>query len=299
MKFFVTGVNGQLGYDVMREILRRGYEGVGSDITPGYAGIKPFKEMEYCRCDITDSTALYKTLKAINPDVVVHCAAWTAVDAAEDETNREKVFSVNAIGTKNIAVCWKELDCKLIYISTDYVFNGEGEEPWAADCKEYAPLNVYGASKLQGELEIAALLTKFFIVRISWVFGENGNNFVKTMLNVAKKYDTVRVVHDQIGTPTYTYDLAKLLLDMAITDRYGYYHASNAGGYISWCEFCCEIYRLAGCKTNIVPVTTAEYGLTKAKRPFNSRLDKSKLRQNSFQELPHWKDALERYLKTL
>ena len=299
MKFFVTGVNGQLGYDVMCEILRRGYDGVGSDITPSYSGATPFPDMQYYSCDITDATAVYSTLKAVQPDVIVHCAAWTSVDAAEEEANRGKVFLINATGTKNIATYCKEFHCKIIYISTDYVFNGEGDAPWRADCQEYAPLNVYGESKLQGEIEIASTLEKFFIVRIAWVFGVNGNNFIKTMLNVGKKYDSVRVVNDQIGTPTYTFDLAKLLLDMAETERYGYYHATNSGGYVSWYDFCCEIYRQAKYQTKVVSVSTEEYGLSKAKRPFNSRLDKGKLVENGFEELPHWKDALERYLKTL
>ena len=238
-------------------------------------------------------------MKKVQPDAVIHCAAWTAVDAAEDEDNKEKVYAVNVIGTRNIAEVCKQLGCKMIYISTDYVFNGQGSNPWKADCKEYAPLNYYGKTKLEGELAVAELLEKFFIVRIAWVFGLNGKNFIKTMINVGKKYDSVRVVNDQIGTPTYTYDLARLLVDMVETDKYGYYHATNEGGYISWYDFTKEIYNQAGYTTNVVPVTTEEYGLSKAKRPHNSRLDKSKLTENGFELLPTWQDALSRYLKEM
>ena len=233
------------------------------------------------------------------PDVVVHCAAWTAVDLAEDADKREKVFAVNVTGTENLAKACKEQGCKMVYLSTDYVFDGQGTEPWKPDCKDYKPLNVYGESKLQGELSVSLILDKYFIVRIAWVFGKNGNNFIKTMLNVGKKYDTVRVVNDQIGTPTYTYDLARLLVDMIGTEKYGYYHATNEGGYISWYDFACEIFRQAGYDTKIVPVTTAEYGLSKAARPFNSRLDKGKLVECGFEPLPAWQDALARYLKEL
>ena len=249
--------------------------------------------------DITQRDAVRNILLSEKPDVVVHCAAWTAVDAAEDADNSQKVYEINAQGTKHIAECCQALDCKMIYISTDYVFDGQGSDPWEADCKAYKPLSVYGDSKLKGEQHVAQLVNKFYIVRIAWVFGLNGNNFVKTMLNVGKKYDTVRVVNDQIGTPTYTFDLSRLLLDMAQADKYGYYHATNEGGYISWYDFCCEIYKLAGYKTKILPVTTEEYGLSKAKRPFNSRLDKSALLKNGFDMLPHWKDALADYLSKL
>ena len=231
--------------------------------------------------------------------MIIHCAAWTAVDAAEDEENKPKVYAINAAGTRNIAEAASAVDAKMIYISTDYVFDGQGERPWQPDDKNYAPLNVYGQTKLEGELAVSSLLTKYFIVRIAWVFGVNGKNFIKTMLNVGKNHDTVRVVNDQIGTPTYTYDLARLLIDMAETDRYGYYHATNEGGYISWYDFTCEIYRQAGMNTKVLPVTTAEYGLSKAARPFNSRLDKSKLREAGFTPLPDWKDALARYLEIL
>ena len=296
MKVLVTGVGGQLGYDVMNELAKRDYECIGSDILE--SADSPFP---YVQLDITDKYAVEKTLveAKANPDVVIHCAAWTAVDAAEDEENKPKVYAVNVTGTKNIAEACKKLGCKLIYISTDYVFNGQGTEPWQADCKDFAPLNYYGQTKLEGELAVSGTLEKFFIVRIAWVFGQNGNNFIKTMINVGKKYDTVRVVNDQIGTPTYTYDLARLLVDMAETEKYGYYHATNEGGYISWYDFCCEFYRQYGLETKVLPVTTEEYGLSKAARPQNSRLDKSKLVETGFKPLPTWQDAVSRYLKEM
>lgn len=300
MKIFVTGVNGQLGHDVMNELASRGHEGVGSDLAPLYSGIADgtaVTRMPYVSLDITDASAVKRVLEDVHPDAVVHCAAWTAVDMAEDDENVAKVRAVNAGGTQNIADICKELDCKMLYLSTDYVFDGQGTEPWQPDCKEYKPLNVYGQTKLEGELAVSHTLDKYFIVRIAWVFGKNGKNFVKTMLNVGKTHDTVRVVNDQIGTPTYTFDLARLLVDMIESDKYGYYHATNEGGYISWYDFTCEIYRQAGYTTKVIPVTTAEYGLSKAKRPFNSRLDKSKLIANGFKPLPDWKDALRRYLK--
>lgn len=302
MKFFVTGVGGQLGHDVMNELKSRGHEGVGSDIQPEYSGVQDGSavcSMPYVRMDITDASAVEKVLNDVKPDVVVHCAAWTAVDAAEDEENKAKVFAINAQGAANIASVCKALDCKMIYISTDYVFDGQGTTPWTPDCKDYAPLNIYGESKLKGELAVSSELEKFFIVRIAWVFGLNGKNFIKTMLNVGKKFDTVRVVNDQIGTPTYTLDLSRLLVDMSESDKYGYYHATNEGGYISWYDFTCEIFKQAGYDTKVVPVTTEEYGLSKAARPFNSRLDKSKLKDNGFEPLPDWKDALSRYLKEI
>lgn len=295
MKVFVTGVCGQLGFDVVNELVSRGHKVVGSDITSDYS----LDNAEYLCLDITDKDAVLSAVADENPDAVVHCAAWTAVDAAEDEKNRDKVYSVNYNGTKNIAQACKKTDAKMIYISTDYVFNGEGEEPWRPDCKDYAPLSVYGDSKLKGELAVSEILDKYFIVRIAWVFGKNGNNFIKTMLNAGKKFDTVKVVCDQVGTPTYTYDLAKLLADMCESEKYGYYHATNEGGFISWYDFTREIYKQAGYKTGVKPVTTAEYGVSKAKRPFNSRLDKSKLSQNGFKLLPSWQDALSRYLKEI
>ena len=296
MKVFVTGVGGQLGYDVMNELAARGYECYGSDVLPKEKITLPYN---YIQLDITKQEDVEKVIGQLAPDAVVHCAAWTAVDAAEEEENQPKVMEINAIGSKYIAEACKKIDCKLVYISTDYVFNGEGTEPWQADCKEYAPLNVYGWSKLEGEKAVSDVLSKYFIVRIAWVFGKNGNNFIKTMLNIGKKYDTLRVVNDQIGTPTYTFDLARLLVDMLETDKYGYYHATNEGGFISWYDFACEIFRQAGYNIKVLPVTTAEYGLSKAKRPFNSRLDKSKLMLNGFKPLPDWEDALKRYLKLI
>ena len=294
MKAFVTGVGGQLGFDVVNELKKRGYIAVGSDIVE-----ETSSDCEYIKLDITDAESVKKVIMEVNPDVVIHCAAWTAVDAAEDEENKAKVKAINVDGTQNIANVCKSLGCKMIYISTDYVFNGRGTEPWHPDCKEYAPQNVYGQTKLEGELAVSNTIDKYFIVRIAWVFGVNGKNFISTMLNVGKKYDTVRVVNDQIGTPTYTYDLARLLVDMAETEKYGYYHATNEGGCISWYDFTCEIFKQAGYTTNVVPVTTAEYGLSKAARPFNSRLDKSKLVENGFIPLPTWQDALARYLKEI
>ena len=293
MKVFVTGVGGQLGYDIMNELTDRGYEAVGSDI------LETTQFDNYIQLDITDEEAVNKAISEVKPDAVIHCAAWTAVDAAEDEENIEKVRAINAKGTENIAKAAKEVDAKMIYISTDYVFDGQGEEPWQPDCNDYAPLSVYGKTKLEGELAVSNLLDKYFIVRIAWAFGKNGKNFIKTMLNVGKKFDTVKVVSDQIGTPTYTLDLSRLLVDMVETEKYGYYHATNEGGYISWYDFTCEIFRKAGYTTKVVPVTTEEYGLSKAARPFNSRLDKSKLIDNGFKPLPTWQDALSRYLKEI
>ena len=302
MKVLVTGVGGQLGHDVMNELFKRGIEGVGSDISPVYSGImdgSAVVSMPYVSLDITDQQAVKSVVSEIRPDAVIHCAAWTAVDLAEDEENKEKVYAINAGGTKNIAEACRDTDCKMLYLSTDYVFDGQGTEPWQPDCKDYKPLNVYGQTKLEGELAVSSILEKYFIVRIAWVFGVNGKNFIKTMLNVGKNHDTVRVVNDQIGTPTYTYDLAKLLVDMIETDRYGYYHATNEGGFISWYDFTCEIYRQAGYTTKVIPVSTEEYGLSKAARPFNSRLDKTKLTENGFNRLPDWKDALARYLAAI
>ncbi|MBO5321489.1 MAG: dTDP-4-dehydrorhamnose reductase [Clostridia bacterium] len=302
MKVLVTGVGGQLGHDVMNELHKRGHEGVGSDIAIEYSGAKDGTAvctMPYVSLDITDADAVESVIESVKPDAVIHCAAWTAVDLAEDEDKRDTVFAVNAKGTLNIAKACKKADCKMIYISTDYVFDGKGETPWEADCKDYAPQNVYGMSKLEGEKAVAETLDKYFIVRIAWVFGVNGNNFIKTMLALSKKYDSLRVVCDQIGTPTYTLDLSRLLVDMAESEKYGYYHATNEGGYISWYDFACEIFRQAGVEMNVTPVTTAEYGVSKAARPFNSRLDKSKLSDNGFERLPTWQDALARYLKEI
>ena len=302
MKVFVTGVCGQLGHDVMNELSKRGYEGIGTDIAPEYAGVQDgtaITKAPYVSLDITDKQAVTKIITDIHPDVIVHCAAWTAVDMAEDDDKVEKVRAINAGGTQNIADVAKAIDAKMVYISTDYVFDGQGTDPWDPDCKDYKPMNVYGQTKLEGELAVANTLSKYFIVRIAWVFGKNGRNFIKTMLKVGKTHDEVRVVNDQIGTPTYTFDLARLLVDMIETDKYGYYHATNEGGYISWYDFTKEIYKDAGYTTKVMPVTTEEYGLSKAARPFNSRLDKSKLAENGFTPLPSWQDAVKRYIDEL
>ncbi len=302
MKVLVTGVAGQLGHDVVNELCKRGIAAVGSDLAPQYAGIADGSAVTtapYVAMDITDKASVEAVFAQVQPDAVIHCAAWTAVDAAEEEENRQKVHAINATGTGYIAEMCKKLDAKMLYISTDYVFSGQGEMPWDPDCADYAPLNVYGQTKLEGELAVAKTLEKFFIVRIAWVFGKNGNNFIKTMLKLSEKYDTLRVVSDQIGTPTYTLDLSRLLCDMVVSDKYGYYHATNEGGFISWYDFACEIFRQAGKAMTVNPVTTEEYGLSKAARPFNSRLDKTKLAANGFQPLPAWQDALARYLKEI
>lgn len=302
MKIFVTGVAGQLGHDVMNELAKRGHEGIGSDLAPTYSGIQDESAVTrspYRALDITDKVAVKTLLEEIHPDVVIHCAAWTAVDLAEDADKREKVRAINAGGTENIAEACREIDAKMVYISTDYVFDGQGSTPWEPDCKDYKPLNVYGQTKLEGELAVCRILQKYFIVRIAWVFGLNGKNFIRTMLNVAKTHDTVRVVDDQIGTPTYTFDLSRLLVDMIETKKYGYYHATNEGGFISWYDFTREIYRQAGLSTKVIPVSTAEYGISKAARPFNSRLSKEKLLSAGFKPLPTWQDALSRFLKEM
>lgn len=338
MKIFVTGVGGQLGHDVVNELSLRGIEAVGSDIAPQYSGVQdgtPVVTAPYVQLDITDAAKVEGVLSQVRPDAVIHCAAWTAVDAAEDEENIPKVRKINGEGTRNIAQACAATGAKMMYISTDYVFDGQGQTPWDPDCKDYKPLNVYGQTKLDGELAVSSLLEKYFIVRIAWVFGKNGKNFIRTMLSIGKNHDTLRIVNDQIGTPTYTYDLAKLLCDMIVTDRYGYYHATNAelaeagvcscskaaegsssdscggnapAGYISWYDFACEIFRQAAAmghpeylpeRLHLIPVTTQEYGVSKAMRPFNSRLDKSKLQANGFTPLPDWCDALHRYLQEI
>lgn len=313
MKLFVTGVGGQLGHDVMNELAKRGYEGVGTDMAPVYSGIADgtaVAAMPYVQMDITDRESVKKVITEMKPDAVIHCAAWTAVDMAEDDDKVEKVRAVNVGGTQNVADACRAIGCKMLYLSTDYVFDGKGTEPWKPDCQDYKPLNVYGQTKLEGELAVSNTLEKYFIVRIAWVFGLNGKNFIKTMINVGKTHDEVRVVNDQIGTPTYTYDLARLLVDMCETEKYGYYHATNSemsreeaektdskAGYISWYDFCVEFYKQYGLKTKVLPVTTEEYGLSKAARPSNSRLDKSKLADAGFEPLPTWQDAVKRYLK--
>ncbi len=300
MKLFVTGVCGQLGHDVVNDALERGHQVASSDVQEKYSGVMdgtPVTECSYRQLDITDRDAVEDVIKELEPDAIVHCAAWTAVDAAEDETNQAKVDAINHLGTQYIAEAAKSIDAKMIYISTDYVFDGKGERPWQPDDKCYAPLNVYGQSKLDGELAVSSLLQKFFIVRIAWVFGLNGKNFIKTMINVGKTHPEIRVVSDQIGTPTYTKDLARILVDMIETDRYGYYHATNEGGYISWADLAEEAYRVAGMNVKVDRVTTAEYGSSVAARPFNSRLDKSKLIEAGFKPLPDWKDAVKRYIE--
>ncbi len=306
MRFFVTGVCGQLGHDVVNELIKRGHSAIGSDIADSYLGVQDGSEVTkapYVKLDITDEAAVKKLFAEGfsdgKIDVIVHCAAWTAVDAAEDEANKPKVKAINADGSRYLAEAAKNIDAKMIYISTDYVFNGQGDTPWQPDQKDYAPLNYYGETKLMGEQAVSSTLSKYFIVRIAWVFGLNGKNFIKTMLNVGKTHPEVRVVNDQIGTPTYTQDLARLLVDMAETEKYGYYHATNEGGFISWYDFTKEIYKQAGMDTKVTPVTTAEYGLSKAARPFNSRLSKDKLVENGFKPLPDWKDAVKRYLEIL
>ena len=297
MRVFVTGVNGQLGHDLMMELVARGHEAIGSGSGESYRGVDGIRDMPYVPMNITDGEGVMRKLTELRPEVIIHCAAWTNVDGAEAAENREKVHAINAVGTEIIAKAAKAVDAKLIYISTDYVFSGQGIRPWEPDDKCFAPLNVYGQSKLDGELAVSTLLEKYFIVRIAWVFGKNGNNFIKTMINVGKIRDTVRVVNDQIGTPTYTKDLARLLVDMAESEKYGYYHATNEGGYISWYDFCCEFYRQYGLTTRVIPVTTEEYGLSIAARPFNSRLDKTKLAKCGVKPLPAWQDATKRYLE--
>ena len=304
MKVIVTGVNGQLGHDVMNELYRRGHDGIGSDVADAYCGIadgSPVTAMPCVKLDITDRDAVSRSISEIHPDAIVHCAAWTAVDMAEDDDKVQLVRSVNADGTRNIAEAAKTVGAKLLFLSTDYVFDGRGTRPWQPDDRNYSPLNVYGQTKLEGELVVAGLLEKYFIVRIAWLFGLNGKNFIKTMISMGKTHDAVRVVNDQIGTPTYTYDLARLLVDMIETEKYGYYHATNSesepGGYISWYDFCKEFYRQYGLRTKVIPVTTEAYGLSRAARPFNSRLDKSNLIENGFPPLPTWQDAVRRYLE--
>lgn len=302
MKVLVTGVGGQLGHDVMNELAARGYDAVGSDIALQYSGVadeSPVTRMPYIQMDITDAERVANVLGDVKPDAVMHCAAWTAVDLAEEEKNRDRVRAINAKGTRHIAEQCRKLGCKLMYISTDYVFDGQGSTPWQPDCTSYAPLNVYGQTKLEGELAVRECVEKFFIVRIAWVFGLSGNNFIKTMIRLGQTHDALRVVCDQIGTPTYTLDLARLLVDMIETEEYGCYHATNEGGYISWADFAREIFNQAEMPVQVIPVTTKEYGLSKAARPYNSRLCKDKLIENGFVPLPDWKDALSRYLKIL
>ena len=292
-KFFITGANGQLGRDLIHELTSRGIDCVASDIQDKFSGSE---NCTYVQLDITDYDAVQEAIHETMPSRVIHCAAWTAVDAAEDDGNKPKVYAVNVTGTENIARVCEEYDIAMTYISTDYIFDGTGTEAWKPEDEAFSPLNYYGQTKLEGEFAVKKHLHKFFIVRIAWVFGKNGNNFVRTMLKIAKTHDTLRVVNDQIGTPTYTPDLARLLADINMTEKYGIYHATNEGGYISWYDFAREIFKQAGVNVNVFPVSTSEYGLSKAKRPYNSRLDKSKLASSGFRPLPDWKDALRRYL---
>ena len=299
MKILVTGVSGQLGHDCVNELIRRGHQVIGSDIQEHYSGVQDGTTVvnaPYCQMDITDQGTVELIIKETSPDAVIHCAAWTAVDAAEEKENLEKVYAVNVQGTKNIASACRDNHVVMMYISTDYIFDGKGTEPWKPDCERYNPINVYGRTKFEGEQAVRSLLDKYFIVRIAWVFGKNGKNFIRTMLRLGETRDTLRVVNDQIGTPTYTFDLARLLVDMCESEKYGYYHATNEGGYISWYDFCVEFYKQYGLTTRVIPVTTEEYGLSKAARPSNSRLDKSKLVKNGFEPLPTWQDAVSRYL---
>ena len=290
MKVFVTGVLGQLGNDCIIELKKRNIDYVGSDI----------KDIEgknnYIALDITRKKDVEDVITKVKPDAIIHCAAWTNVDAAEDEENKELVMKINAEGTKNLADAAKKIGSKFVYISTDYVFNGQGDAPIDPDCKDFSPLNYYGLSKLEGEKNVERILDKFFIVRIAWVFGLNGNNFIKTMLKLSETKNELNVVSDQIGTPTYTKDLSVLLVDMILTEKYGFYHATNEGGFISWADFAKEIFKQANIQMKINEVTTKEYGISKAARPFNSRLDKAKLTESGFKSLPSWKDALRRYL---
>ncbi len=300
MKVFVTGVCGQLGHDCVNELVARGHEVIGSDISTNYIGFDDGSAVVYApykQLDITNRQEVEKTISEIKPEGIIHCAAWTAVDAAEEEENKTKVEQINHYGTQYIAESAKKIDAKMLYISTDYVFSGKGKRAWKPDDKDYEPLNFYGQTKLEGEQAVISSLQKWFIVRTAWVFGLNGRNFIKTMINVGKTHNVVRVVNDQIGTPTYTIDLARLLVDMIETEKYGYYHATNEGGYISWYDFCKEFYKQYGLTTKVIPVTAEEYGLSRAARPKNSRLDKAKLVASGFIPLPDWKDAVRRYLK--
>lgn len=302
MKVLVTGVSGQLGHDCVNELIRRGHQAVGSDIQEKYSGVQDetaVVKTPYCQMDITSRETVDRIMAEVSPDAVIHCAAWTAVDAAEEKENREKVFAVNVQGTKNIASACKEHHAVMMYISTDYVFDGQGTEPWKPECERYNPINVYGQTKLEGELAVRNTLENYFIVRIAWVFGRNGKNFIRTMLRLGETRDTLRVVNDQIGTPTYTLDLSRLLADMIESDRYGIYHATNEGGYISWAEFARAIFDAAEMDVKVIPVSTFEYGMSLAPRPHNSRLDKTKLREMGFDPLPSWQDALKRYVEEL
>lgn len=288
MRILVTGAKGQLGHDVVDEARRQGHEVIETDLLD-------VADACYVKMDITNANEVDGIIRHLKPEAIIHCAAWTDVDGAED--HKEKVMQINAKGTENIAKTANKVGAKLLYISTDYVFDGSGQDPWKADNKHFGPINVYGASKLEGEFAVSGFTDDFFIIRIAWVFGKYGKNFVKTMLKLSENHDSLKVVDDQAGTPTYTKDLSKLLLDIIITDKYGYYNVTNEGDYISWYDFAVEIFNQAGIEIDVTPVTTEQYGLSKAKRPFNSRMDRSKIKENGFNPLPDWKDALKRYLE--
>ena len=295
-RVLVTGVAGQLGFDVVNELKKRSFSPIGTDLINENDISSRSNWDKYIQLDITNEEQVADLIGVIKPFAIIHCAAWTNVDGAEDPNNKSLVKKINVDGTDNLVKVAKENDSKFIYISTDYVFNGEGAKPWEPDDKNYSPLNYYGQTKLLGELAVSSQLDKYFVVRIAWAFGR-GKNFIKTMLSLADRGLTeLKVVDDQIGTPTYTYDLARLLVDMIQTDKYGYYHATNEGGYISWADFAEEIFRQADKDVKVNRVTTEEYGISIAKRPFNSRLDKTKLIKSGFKPLPDWKDALRRYL---
>ncbi len=298
MTVLVTGVAGQLGYDVVNELTERNHVAIGSDIRKEEEIAFKSNWNQYIQLDITNKEQVKKIIDELKPDAIIHCAAWTNVDGAEDENVKPIVRRINVDGTDNLVKASLSYNSKFVYISTDYVFDGQGTKPWQPDDKNFAPQNYYGQTKLEGEMVVSSQLEKFFIVRIAWVFGLNGKNFIKTMFNAGKVHNEVRVVNDQIGTPTYTYDLAKLLVDMIESNKYGYYHATNEGGFISWYDLTCEIYKQTGLSTKVIPVSTSDYGKSIAKRPFNSRMDKTKLVREGFKPLPDWKDALSRYLKT-
>lgn len=307
MKVFVTGITGQLGYDVMLELIRKGHEVIGiarrnpEELQNSLVAVKEKPTISFLSLDITDETEVNEKINSLWPDAIIHCAAWTAVDAAEEEENRPAVYESNVLATKYLAEASKIVDAKMLYLSTDYVFNGQGTRPWEPDDQCFAPLNYYGKTKFEGEKAVSSVLEKFYIVRTSWVFGLNGKNFIKTMISIGKNHDTVRVVDDQIGTPTYTKDLARLLVEMIETDRYGYYHATNSeetpGAYISWADLAEEAYLSAGMNTKVIRVSTKEYGMLRAIRPYNSRLNKRKLAETGFALLPPWKDAVRRYVE--
>ena len=299
MIIFVTGVNGQLGYEAANEFAGRGHTVFGSGRSAQYRGL-PLKEtVRYVPLDITDREAVKDAMEMVQPDIVVHCAAWTAVDEAEKPENLRAVRAINVQGTENIAECSRQHGAKMVYVSTDYVFDGTGTKPWRPEETSFAPLNVYGQSKLDGERVVQAFVKQMFIIRTAWVFGINGNNFVKTVIRAAKNHSSLRVVNDQVGTPTYAKDLARLIADLTESDQYGIYHVTNEGDYVSWYEFCCEIFRQAEISTEVIPVSTEEYGISLAARPSNSRMDRSKLSEKGFRPLPVWQDALKRFLEEL